>query len=120
MFLSIARGKVAVGVDFVGHYGRAVVLFGIPFQYTLSRWLKCRLEFLKENFGMDEGDFLTFDAMRQCAQCLGRVIRTKEDYGLMIFADKRYSRKDKREKLPGWIANHIETKNVGISTEECA
>ena len=26
--------------------------------------------------------------MRQCAQCVGRVIRGKNDYGLMIFADK--------------------------------
>ena len=37
---------------------------------------------------MREGDFLTFDAMRQAAQCVGRVIRGKSDYGIMIFADK--------------------------------
>uniref|UniRef100_A0A6U5F8V4 Uncharacterized protein n=1 Tax=Corethron hystrix TaxID=216773 RepID=A0A6U5F8V4_9STRA len=30
-FLSIARGKV-----FDRHYGRCVVMFGVPFQYTLS------------------------------------------------------------------------------------
>jgi DNA excision repair protein ERCC-2 len=47
VFLSIARGKVAEGVDFQGHYGRCVMIVGIPFQYTLSRTLKCRLEFLK-------------------------------------------------------------------------
>jgi len=35
-----------------------------------------------------QSDFLIFDAMRQCAQCVGRVIRGKNDYGLMIFADK--------------------------------
>lgn len=28
---------------------------------------------------------------RQAAQCVGRVIRSKADYGMMIFADKRYS-----------------------------
>lgn len=26
---------------------------------------------------------------RQAAQCVGRVIRSKADYGMMIFADKR-------------------------------
>ena len=31
VFFSIARGKVSEGVDFAGHYGRAVVVFGIPF-----------------------------------------------------------------------------------------
>jgi DNA excision repair protein ERCC-2 len=40
VFLSIARGKVAEGVDFQGHYGRCVMIVGIPFQYTLSRTLK--------------------------------------------------------------------------------
>jgi DNA excision repair protein ERCC-2 len=36
LFFSIARGKVAEGIDFDRHYGRAVVIFGIPYQYTQS------------------------------------------------------------------------------------
>jgi hypothetical protein len=39
----------------------------------------------------------------QAAQCVGRVIRSKSDYGLMVFADSRYARLDKRDKLPEWI-----------------
>lgn len=35
-----------------------------------------------------ENDFLTFDAMRHAAQCVGRAIRGKTDYGIMVFADK--------------------------------
>lgn len=31
------RGKVAEGIDFDRHYGRLVVMFGVPFQYTLSK-----------------------------------------------------------------------------------
>jgi len=46
VFLSVARGKVSEGVDFDQHYGRAVVLFGVPFQYTKSRVLIERLTFL--------------------------------------------------------------------------
>ena len=37
IFLSVARGKVAEGIDFDRHYGRAVLLFGVPFQYTKSQ-----------------------------------------------------------------------------------
>ncbi len=40
IFLSIARGKVAEGIDFNLHYGRAVVMFGVPYQYTMSRILR--------------------------------------------------------------------------------
>lgn len=83
------------------------------------RILLARLEYLRETFQIKEGDFLTFDALvwstasisvvslsgdyffylpfangplleqRQAAQCVGRVIRSKADYGMMIFADKR-------------------------------
>ena len=46
---------------------------------------------------------MTFDAMRHAAQCVGRALRGKTDYGIMIFADKRFSRSDKKGKLPKWI-----------------
>ncbi|KMZ63119.1 hypothetical protein ZOSMA_426G00010 [Zostera marina] len=51
-------------------------MFGIPFQYTLSRILTARLKYIRDTFQIKEGDFLTFDALRQAAQCVGRVIRS--------------------------------------------
>ena len=61
------------------------------------------LYFPRDQFQIRENDFLTFDAMRHAAQCLGRVLRGKTDYGIMILADKRFSRNDKRGKLPKWM-----------------
>ncbi|KAI4301268.1 hypothetical protein L6164_034562 [Bauhinia variegata] len=117
IFFSVARGKVAEGIDFDRHYGRLVIMFGVPFQYTLSKILLARLEYLRDTFQIKEGDFLTFDALRQAAQCVGRVIRSKADYGMMIFADKRYSRHDKRSKLPGWILSHLRDAHLNLSTD---
>jgi len=117
VFLSVARGKVAEGIDFDRHYGRCVVLFGVPFQYTLSRQLRARLEFLREHYQIREAEFLNFDAMRSASQCVGRVIRSKRDYGVMIFADQRYARQDKRSKIPDWIKASIEPGNVVMSTD---
>ncbi|CAM9626346.1 unnamed protein product, partial [Chrysoparadoxa australica] len=117
IFFSVARGKVAEGIDFDRHYGRAVVLFGVPFQYTLSHMLRARLEYLRSTFQIREGDFLTFDALRQAAQCVGRVIRSKTDYGLMIFADSRYNRHDKRSKLPPWILQFLDESKLNMSTD---
>ncbi|PLW58666.1 hypothetical protein PCANC_00154 [Puccinia coronata f. sp. avenae] len=123
VLLSIARGKVSEGIDFdhnrllltlsylflTGKYGRAVIMFGIPYQYTESWILKARLEFLRDNYRIidipyrlmyvRENDYLTFDAMRHAAQCVGRVLRGKTDYGLMVFADKRFAKADKRANL---------------------
>ncbi|KAL1319520.1 hypothetical protein HN51_071787 [Arachis hypogaea] len=117
IFFSVARGKVAEGIDFDRHYGRLVIMFGVPFQYTLSKILLARLEYLRDTFQIKEGDFLTFDALRQAAQCVGRVIRSKADYGMMIFADKRYSRHDKRSKLPSWILSHLHDAHLNLSTD---
>ena len=96
LLLSVARGKVSEGVDFDHHLGRAVIMLGIPYVYTQSRILKARLEYLRDAFQIRENDFLTFDAMRHAAQCIGRVLRGKTDYGIMILAEKRFSRADKK------------------------
>ena len=45
--------------------------------------------------------------MRQTSQCVGRVLRSKYDYGMMIFADKRYKRRDYVDKLPAWIRHQL-------------
>ncbi|GMP83556.1 hypothetical protein CsSME_00037426 [Camellia sinensis var. sinensis] len=54
---------------------------------------------------------------RQAAQCVGRVIRSKTNYGMMIIADKRYSRHDKRSKLPRWILSHLRDAHLNLSTD---
>lgn len=112
-------------------------------------WLpQARLEYLRDQFQIRENDFLTFDAMRHAAQCVGRAIRGKTDYGLMIFADKvkvchcikclvdlrlvvscqlvkpsvshpqRYARADKRGKLPRWIQEHITDGSLNLTIDE--
>jgi len=117
VLLSVARGKVSEGIDFDHHYGRAVVMFGIPYVYTESRILKARLEYLRLQFRIKENDFLTFDALRHAAQCVGRAIRGKSDYGMMIFADQRYSKSDKMSKLPKWIQHGFLEVNKNLSTD---
>jgi DNA excision repair protein ERCC-2 len=115
VLLSVARGKVSEGIDFDHQYGRCVLMIGIPFQYTESRILKARLEFLRDHYQIKENDFLSFDAMRHAAQCLGRVLRGKDDYGVMVLADRRFSRK--KGQLPKWIAQSLLDADLNLSTD---
>ena len=115
LLLCVARGKVSEGIDFDHHYGRAVLCIGVPFQYTESRILKARLEFLRENYRIRENDFLSFDAMRHGAQCLGRVLRGKDDYGVMVLADRRFQKK--RTQLPKWISQALLESETNLSTD---
>lgn len=117
ILFSVARGKVSEGVDFEDGYGRAVVMLGIPYMYTESIKLKERLKYIKQEYGIRELDFLVFDAMRHAAQCLGRVLRNKTDYGLMIMADQRYSMQSKLSKMPKWIQSRIEKGNMDLSID---
>lgn len=115
IMLCVARGKVSEGIDFDHHYGRTVLCIGVPFQYTESRILKARLEFMRESYRIRESDFLSFDAMRHAAQCLGRVLRGKDDYGIMVLADKRFGKK--RSQLPKWIAQAVMEGETNMSTD---
>lgn len=115
ILLCVARGKVSEGIDFDHHYGRTVLCIGVPFQYTESRILKARLEFLRETYRIRENDFLSFDAMRHAAQCLGRVLRGKDDYGVMVLADRRFQRK--RTQLPKWINQAMLESDTSLSTD---
>ncbi|PQE15316.1 putative excision repair rhp3 protein [Rutstroemia sp. NJR-2017a BVV2] len=115
ILLCVARGKVSEGIDFDHQYGRTVLCIGVPFQYTESRILKARLEFLRETYRIRENDFLSFDAMRHAAQCLGRVLRGKDDYGIMVLADRRFLKK--RNQLPKWINQALLESEVNLSTD---
>ena len=92
-----------------------MLCIGVPFQYTESRILKARLEFLRETYRIRENDFLSFDAMRHAAQCLGRVLRGKDDYGVMVLADRRFQKK--RSQLPKWINQALLEADTGLSTD---
>lgn len=36
---------------------------------------------------------------------------------LQVFADQRYQRHDKRDKLPGWITSHLKDAHLNLSTD---
>lgn len=90
LFLCVARGKVSEGIDFKDAYGRGCLLIGVPFAYTESVIIQQRVRYLAHTLKLSA--FLQFDALRHAMQCLGRVIRGKNDYGLIIIADYRYNR----------------------------
>ncbi|OAF68694.1 hypothetical protein A3Q56_03566 [Intoshia linei] len=135
VLISVARGKVSEGVDFKHHFGRLVmfntyninlihvvdlfkcIIFGIPYLHTQNAVFQVRLEYLTEKLNISQRDYLAFDAMRHTAQCAGRVLRSKKDYGAMIFADNRYERSSNYSKLPVWITNELTSGNKSLSTE---
>ena len=116
VFACVARGKVAEGVDFKNYLGRCALIIGIPFQYSRSRALMCRTEFLHKKYKITQKSFIIFNAIKQTAQCLGRVIRGKMDYGMMILADRRFN-DEKLTALPEWIQHFLRPENTDLQMD---
>jgi DNA excision repair protein ERCC-2 len=64
VLLSIARGKIAEGIDFEHHYGRCVAIMGFPALNSKDIIILERCNFLKDKFQISKNDFIEFDAMR--------------------------------------------------------
>ncbi|KAI4815342.1 hypothetical protein KUCAC02_005491 [Chaenocephalus aceratus] len=92
-------------------------MFGVPYVYTQSRILKARLEYLRDQFQVRENDFLTFDAMRHAAQCVGRVIRARPTTDSCL-ADKRTPEQTTWASLPRWIQEHITEGSLNLTVDE--
>lgn len=116
IFMSIARGKIAEGIDFDRHYGRAVVMFGVPFLPPNDEPLRQRMHWMEVCLGISESEYRNFDAMRQASQCIGRVLRNKTDYGMMLLVDRRFALNDKRRKIPNWIQQCLKD-NTNLSVD---
>ena len=118
VFIGVARGRVSEGIDFADHYGRCVLLFGLPVRNTQSMLVQTRAEFAEVEYGINKHEFLLFDAMRAASQCVGRLLRSKNDYGIVIMADKRYAREQLRDQLPHWIKQFIDENKVTTTIEQ--
>ncbi|KEG11322.1 putative TFIIH basal transcription factor complex helicase subunit [Trypanosoma grayi] len=116
IFMAIARGKIAEGIDFDRHYGRAVVMFGVPFLPPNDEPLRQRIHWMETCLGIPGNEYRNFDAMRQASQCIGRVLRNKTDYGMMLLVDRRFALSDKRKKLPIWIQQCLK-ENANLSVD---
>jgi regulator of telomere elongation helicase 1 len=105
VFFAVCRGKLAEGISLNDEYCRCVIMVGIPkSNITEPRTiLKKRVcvhqhikEYAKKNggrsyFGADPGEkWYLREAVRAVNQGIGRVIRHKDDYGIIILVDKRY------------------------------
>jgi len=93
-------GTLAEGVSFDGDDARTVVVVGVPYPH-----LSDRMEAVQDAYNRAYNDSRrTRDAgwayaveiptIRKTRQALGRVIRSPEDFGVRILADKRYTSAD--------------------------
>ncbi|KAG5473918.1 hypothetical protein LSCM1_04554 [Leishmania martiniquensis] len=99
ILLAVCRGKISEGIDFADHHGRCVIVTGIPYANHTDLFVRLKREYttsvalqrpLVNGKPFTGDDWYRNEAMRAVNQCVGRVIRHKDDYGVVLFADERF------------------------------
>ena len=106
ILLSVYRGSSSEGIDFSDDNGRMVICVGIPYANISDDKIKNKLEYMdkQKNNAYSRHQWYEADAMINVNQSLGIVIRNKEDYGVMICIDKRYSFNSITKLFPKWLS----------------
>lgn len=120
ILLGVARGRVSEGIDFSDHYGRVCILFGLPLRNTQSANVQQRAQYLELTRGINTSQFFIFDAMRAASQCVGRLLRSKKDYGLVIYCDNRFGNERALSLFPKWVRAFLEKETTNISYDYIA
>ncbi len=114
IFMGVARGKVSEGLDFADHFGRAVIITGLPYAPFMDPRVKLKMEYLDEarvqaTEGLTGRAWYRQDAWRAINQAIGRVIRHRNDYGAVLLCDERFASADARAQLPEWMRADMRT-----------
>lgn len=95
----VISGSFDEGVDLPGDFLNGVVVVGIPLERP-DLTTKALIDYydLKFNRGWDYG--YIYPAMTRCMQAAGRVIRSEEDRGVIVFIDERFVWSNYRKAFP--------------------
>lgn len=103
MFLGVVRGKLSEGLDIGNDYCRAVVMIGLPFPSYLDTRTQLKKEYLESKRipHFSHSEYYSLQMKRALNQAIGRVIRHKEDFGVILLLDYRFP--DHQDSLSKWI-----------------
>eukprot|EP00210_Caulerpa_lentillifera_P000026 g25.t1 len=108
VLFAVCRGKVSEGIDFSDDAARGVIIAGIPYAPPTDPKVRLKREFLNgDRSGLTGGKWYSQSATRAVNQALGRVIRHREDYGVILLCDRRFGDKGTQTQLSKWIRNSI-------------
>lgn len=107
IIMAVCGGKWSEGLDYRGELLSGAMVVGLPLS-PFNRVRKMVNGYFRSKFG-EEGEFLSYTvpAINRALQAIGRVIRTPEDRGILVLADRRFLEKRIRMALPSWVAEEM-------------
>ncbi|ADM11102.1 Rad3/XPD ATP-dependent DNA-binding helicase [Encephalitozoon intestinalis ATCC 50506] len=117
IFMCVYRGKASEGIDFKDSFARAVIAVGIPYPSLHDPQVELKKEFNDRYKSFNGRLWYEAQAFRAVNQALGRAIRHKDDWGIVMLLDSRYSEKRVQTHLSKWVTDNI---RVHDSYDTCA
>lgn len=113
VLFAVCGGKFSEGLDYRGDMLSGAMVVGLPLApYNNVR--RMIMNYYKKRYG-DDGEFLsyTLPALNKALQSLGRVLRTPEDHGVLVFADKRFHDPEIFSNIPRWMQDEL----IGVTVD---
>lgn len=113
IFLAVYRGKVSEGIDFSNANARAVLVVGIPYPNMRELQIELKRKYQDEKSRVDRKIvnghcWYQLQAFRALNQALGRCIRHRQDYGMILLLDSRHRMQAHVRSLSKWTRPFIQ------------
>ncbi|PAU58638.1 ATP-dependent DNA helicase [Pseudomonas indica] len=98
---AVLGGAFGEGIDLPGDrlIGAFVATLGLPQLNPVNEQIRQRMDQL---FGAGYDYTYLYPGLQKVVQAAGRVIRTREDRGVLYLIDDRFARREVMRLLPGW------------------
>ena len=91
MLFAVVRGKLSEGINFSDHLGRCVVMVGMPYLNKTDIEIQERMKYLDSKRALFNGKmFYEGSCHKAINQSIGRAIRHKNDYAVVLLVDERH------------------------------
>ena len=121
IFFAVFRGKISEGIDFSDEYCRGVINIGIPFANVKDQQVQLKRDYNSERSAeakrlglhpvLDGNSWFNLRAYRALNQAIGRCIRHRNDYGVVVLLDDRFNDEKIRPHLSKWVRDRVENRN---------
>lgn len=113
IFAAVYRGKVSEGLDLANDYCRGAIIIGLPYPYLKDPKVDLKRDYLmkRRELGLSSEKWYENQMLRAVNQAVGRIVRHKSDYGIVLLLDVKYEQK--KCGLSKWLHKFIR------DTREC-
>jgi hypothetical protein len=113
IMFAVCRGKVSEGINFSDHYARAVIVVGIPYPAVNDTFVKLKRVYQDEKHKEEQDVHVSGEtwykqqAFRAINQSVGRCIRHKYDFGVILLLDPRFHQQNVKDNLSRWLRSAV-------------